>query len=139
MLPFPGYLAGFFAGEASSARRFAFRVALPVLRPVIERSMQIDDTTAEVGRRKTLEAFDRLEHELGPAGYLVGDRFTVADLTAAALFSPLVRPPEFPYRAPEPPPASVQRWRDALSGRRGWQWVIDVYRRHRGHSAEVAA
>ena len=28
--------------------------------------------------------------ELGPSGYLVGDRFTVADLTAASLFTPLL-------------------------------------------------
>jgi glutathione S-transferase len=139
MLPFPGYLAGVFAGEAGFARRLAFRAALPVLRPAIEKLLKIDDASADLGRRKTREAFDRLEREIGPSGYLVGDRFTVADLTAAALFSPLIRPPGFPYRVPEPPPEPVQRWRDSLSGRRGWQWVLDVYRRHRGVSAEVAA
>lgn len=40
---------------------------------------------------------DRLELELSASGYLVGDSFTVADLTAAALFYGVARPPEFPY------------------------------------------
>jgi glutathione S-transferase len=39
---------------------------------------------------------DRLARELQPSGFLESDRFTVADLTAAALLSLLVRPPEFP-------------------------------------------
>src|SRR5262249_14671282 len=137
MLPFPGYLTGFFAGEAGFARRLAFRGALTLFRSAIEREMQIDDARAAVGRQKTLDAFDRLERELGPSDYVVGDRFTVADLTAAALFSPLVRPPGFPYPVPEPMPEPVQRWRDSLRGRRGWQWVVETYRRHRGASAAV--
>jgi hypothetical protein len=33
--------------------------------------------------------------ELRRSGYLVGDRFTVADLTAPAIFSPLVMPKKF--------------------------------------------
>ena len=33
------------------------------------------------------------KRELGPSGYLVGDRFTVADLTAASLLYPVVRRP----------------------------------------------
>ena len=43
-----------------------------------------------------LAALDRLDDELGGGEYLVGDRFTVADLTAAALFYPLVPPPGGP-------------------------------------------
>ena len=44
--------------------------------------------------------------------HLVGDGFTVADLTAAALLYPLVWPPEFQYELPEPPDGSSwNRWR----------------------------
>ena len=53
---------------------------------------------------------DRLEAELDGREYLVGDTFTVADLTAAALFFPIVRPDEAQYQMPEPlPEALVQR------------------------------
>ena len=39
----------------------------------------------------------RVEAEAGRSGYLVGDSFTVADLTAASILAPIVVPPEFPY------------------------------------------
>ena len=65
---------------------------------------------------------DRIERERGPSGYLVGDSFTVADLTAAAILSPLVRPPEFPTTVVDPArdPEDLKRWRATRSpsGRR---------------------
>jgi glutathione S-transferase len=96
----------------------------------------VDAASAEVARGKILAAFDRIEAELEPSGYLVGDRFTVADLTAAALLSPIVRPQEFPYRAF----ASLEpvAGRDALTVRPAFRWVAEIYRRHRGTSVEVA-
>jgi len=85
---------------------------------------------AETARGKVLAALDRLEAELGGREYLVGDRFTVADLTAAALFYPLVRPAEGPFpgeRLTEP----FERFREGLAGRPGFRWVEEMFRRHR--------
>jgi glutathione S-transferase len=102
-------------------------------------SMGIDAARAAESRRKVEAAIDRIEHELQPSGYLVGDAFSVADLTAAALLSPVVLPREFPYVFPSPLPESVQRYRDSLADRRAVAWTEEMYRRHRGRSAEVAA
>lgn len=74
-------------------------------------------------------ALDRLESELGDRQYLVDDGFTVADLTAAALFYPLVLPPEGPLQM-EPPPA-VAEVRRSLEGRRGYQWVNEMFAHYR--------
>jgi glutathione S-transferase len=93
----------------------------------------------EVCRRKTLDALDRLEAELGGGDYLAGGAFSIADLTAAALFSPLVAPPEFGYDWPERWPPRWQELREQLAGRPGYRWVEEIYRRHRGASAEVAS
>jgi len=92
---------------------------------------------AEIARGKVLAAFDRLESELGDAEYLVGDRFTVADLTAAALLYPLVRPPEGPrlYELTE----SYERFRGELAVRRGYRWVEGMFRRHRNAAADLVA
>ena len=75
---------------------------------------------------------DRLESELGGRDYLVGDSFTVADLTAAALFFPLVRPAEAQYELPEPLPEALVQRRSELASRPGFKWVQEMYRRHRG-------
>jgi glutathione S-transferase len=84
---------------------------------------------AEQARHAVLAALDRLESELNGGEYLVGDRFSVADLTAAALFYPLVLPPEGPMRME--PPASYERFRTSLKERDGYRWVEEMFRRHR--------
>jgi len=88
-----------------------------------------DDRAAERARERVVAAVDRLEAELGSNDYLVGGRFTVADLTAASLLYPLVLPPEAPRQLQ--PPESVERFRELLRHRRGFGWVEEVFRRHR--------
>ena len=93
-----------------------------------------DDDRAVLARDKLLGALDRLEAELGDGEYLVGDSFSVADLTAASLFYPLVNPPEGPQVITDPPPA----WRELKeehSERRGYRWVEEMFRRHRKPAA----
>lgn len=92
-------------------------------------------------RTTVAEAMDRLESELGEKDYLAGESFSVADLTAAAIFAPLLCPPEFPYHQADPEtwPAELQTYREGLVDRRGARWVLETYARHRGRSAEALA
>jgi glutathione S-transferase len=123
--------------ERGSAARGAYRLALPLLEPLMRSSMGIDRDRAEAGRAKTVQALDRIQREVGPDGYMVGGAFTVADLTAAALLSPLVRPPQFSYRLPERWPDAFEAFRDSVKEHPGFAWVTEMYRRHRGASAAV--
>ncbi|MGH2926100.1 MAG: glutathione S-transferase family protein [Solirubrobacterales bacterium] len=88
------------------------------------------DQRAELAQAKILTALDRLEAELGDREYLVGDEFTVADLTAASLFYPLVVPPEGP-KAPPPSAGFQERLRGPLMDRPGYEWVARMFSRHR--------
>jgi glutathione S-transferase len=97
-----------------------------------------DDDAAQRAREQVVAALDRLEAELGDGEYLVGDTFTVADLTAASLFYPLVAPAEGP-RLPPQAPAGFEEFRDALRGRPGFRWVEDTFRRHRKATGEGTA
>jgi glutathione S-transferase len=92
-----------------------------------------DRDKAAVAREKIAAALDRLEEELGANGgdYLVGERFSVADLTAASLFYPVVLPPEGPTSPDSPEPPAFARYRESLSERPGYRWVEDMFRRHR--------
>jgi glutathione S-transferase len=89
--------------------------------------------TAERSRAKVLAALDRLDAELEANGgeYLVGDSFSVADLTAASLFYPLVGPPEAPLPPDQPMPEGFERFRAPLKERPGFKWVAEMFRRHR--------
>lgn len=100
------------------------------------RFQTVSDSRAEQARHTVLTALDRLESELGESEYLVGERFTVADLTAAALFYPLVLPPEGPLHMD--PPAALAEIRDSLADRRGYRWVETMFARHRAKGASRA-
>jgi glutathione S-transferase len=115
-----------------------YGACFPAVRVVMRLAMGITDDGAARSRARFDAAFDRLEREIGPSGYLVGDTFTVADLTAAALLSPLTFPPEYPY-APPPLPPVVRAFQDRYAARPAFGWVREMYRRHRGASAGIEA
>jgi glutathione S-transferase len=139
ILPYPEFFRSAFVSHASKGAQLAHRALSPLFGPIMRRQMNINPVSAEAARVKTVAAMDRLANELRPSGYLVGDRFTVADLTAAALLSPLVRPPEFPYKAAVPLPEPFAKIRDSLSDHPAFRWTLRTYAQHRGESAEVAA
>lgn len=124
--------------DASPARKRLLRAMGPIARPVVRADYGAREQGADAAEAKIRAAMDRLEAELGPGGYLVGDRFGVADLTAAALFTPLIDAPGRQYQPAVLPPA-LEDLRAELTERPGGQWVCEMFARHRGVSAQVAA
>jgi glutathione S-transferase len=128
-----------FADRAPGRARF-LRATAPVVRPFVRADYGVSEQSAEVALGEVLVAMDRIEAELQPSGYLVGGGFSVADLTAAALFTPLIAPPNRPYLPPTFP-AELQPLRDELTARPGGRWIFDMYERHRrpGSASTAAA
>jgi glutathione S-transferase len=121
--------------EPGLKQRF-LRVTGPVLRPAMSRRYQVSADRAQSAEANIFANLDRIAAELDGSDYLVGDRFTVADLTAAALLAPLLKPAEFPY----PGPAFVGELaavRDRAITHPAGAWALEMYARHRGSSAEV--
>src|SRR5205823_1318622 len=75
----------------------------------------------EAARRRALALEDFFDEELGHA------------LRAA-----IVGPPDLQYRLPEPLPSVLVEHQRALADHPAYRWVADMYRRHRGVSAEVS-
>jgi glutathione S-transferase len=93
----------------------------------------------EEARQKLVEGLDRLESELagGSGEFLVGRRFSVADLTAAALFYPLVLPAEGPWHPVRT--AEFEAFQSTVRERPGFRWVEDTFRRHRAAATPAGA
>jgi glutathione S-transferase len=87
------------------------------------------DSGADEARERVLIALDELESQLNGNEYLVGEHFTVADLTAAALFYPLALPPEGPQSGI--PREVLADLIDPVADRRGVRWIREMFRRHR--------
>ncbi len=120
-----------------AAERALANALYPLLRMGVQRSLPADAEAARRGRAATVSALDLIESEL-EGDYLIGDRFSVADLTAASLLFPLVAPPQFPYWLPPEWPEEWEEFRRSLAGRSGYRWVGEIYARHRGGSAAVS-
>jgi glutathione S-transferase len=103
----------------------------------MRRKFEINAESVAASRAKMSAAMDRLEREISSNGFLVGESFAGADLTAAALFYPVACPPEYPYPtlADHDLPDSWRQFLDSLAQRPGDQWIADIYRSHRGRSA----
>jgi glutathione S-transferase len=83
------------------------RRALPVVYPavtrVIDRYLDITPATAAQSKREVEAVFDAVAERLADGRrYLVGDRFTAADLTFAALAGAVLMPPEYSVPLPQP-------------------------------------
>jgi glutathione S-transferase len=103
------------------------RLALAATRPLalryLARGLKIDAAGAERSRQKIDAAFDRVSALLSDGRrFLVGDRFTVADLTFAALAAPVLLPPSYPAPLPSlssffgEPRAQLDAWRASPAG-----------------------
>jgi len=131
LLDRPDVLIPVFTNGHNAAAKALIRATFPLLARVMRRDMDIYDEQAEQSIKRMYDALDKLESELGGNDYLVGDSFTVADLTAASLFYPLAMPPEYPYPLPAEVPPRAQEFLDDVAGRPGQQYVVEMYRRHR--------
>jgi len=137
VLPGSTWAAECFLFGRGALAKAAYRAVFPAIRAAMMKDMQIDAAGAARGIETTRIALERVAEQARATGYLVGDRFSVADLTAAALLSPATMPPEFPYPIPEPRCAGLDTWLARWQGHAGLAWVREIYRRHRGSTAEI--
>ena len=81
-------------------RRLARRV-FPVMRAAMVRGLKIEPAAADRSRRRIEDTLAEVDRRLADGRrYLVGDRFSAADLTLAALGGLAVRPPQLGWPVP---------------------------------------
>ncbi|HEY1853269.1 MAG TPA: glutathione S-transferase family protein [Solirubrobacterales bacterium] len=99
------------------------------------------EAAAARARAAIVAALERIEIELasGDGMHLVGERFSVADLTAASLAFPVVMPEGGPLPADIRLPSELERFRAELRERPGYRWVEETYARYRRAPVPAAA
>jgi glutathione S-transferase len=138
LLAEPGYFVSMFTVGQPVLARVSYRAVFPLIRVLMTREMKISAENAEKAIVTTRRALDLVAEESRTSGYLVGDEFTVADLTAAALLAPAVEIDPSPFGYPQPVSASLRAWWDRWQDHPGTAWVRSMYERHRGVSHEVS-
>lgn len=139
MLPEAKLTLGAFMPDLTGGRQLVARAIFPLIRRQFVAALEITDEAVTEAWERCRAAAQRFRAELQPSGYLVGDRFSVADLTLAALLAPAIAPEQFPYPQPQRNHPRLAPLREALSEHGLADWGRDIYRRHRGSSAETRA
>jgi glutathione S-transferase len=89
-----------------SWERGVFRISGPLVDVAIRRFLGIDAARAAAALERVEGVFDDVAGRLSDGRpFLLGDRFTAADLTFAALAAPVLLPPR--YGLPLPPPEAM--------------------------------
>jgi len=132
MLGDRAYVARLFATGQPWLKRTLYRAAMPLLERPIRKANEIVDARSINRAAKLVEAnMESIRKLTFETGYLAGDAFSVADLTAASMLAPLIDPPHPDMRKPEPMPQRLaeltRKWREHPAG----QWVLRMYDRHR--------
>jgi glutathione S-transferase len=137
VLPDAGLMLGAFAPDLGFVQRCAARATYRVTRRKIRRQFALDGSSVAAAFQTLIGVGQRFRAELGGGDYLVGETFTVADLTAAGLIAPLVAPEQFPYPQPQRGHPRLSPLREALARAGMLEWTQMIYARHRGQSAEI--
>jgi len=110
------------------------RPIFPILAAILMRALKITPAGVERSLTVVREVFAEVDRRLSDGRvYLVGDRFSAADLTFAALSGPLLVPPEHPIQWPPEAawPTDLRTLRAELVATRAGQHVLRMYREHR--------
>jgi len=110
------------------------RPLFPVLRGMLTRGLKLTPEGAARSTLKVRAVFGEVCERLADGRrYLVGDAFTAADLTFAALAAPLVYPPEHPVRWPAEAdrPAAVRALSEELRATPAGAFALRMYAHHR--------
>lgn len=126
-----GAVAALFTIGESRMRRFLYTLGMPILCGMLRKMDQINAQTAATGENNVQAALDLIMDRAAKTGYLHGDQFSLADLTAAALLFPVAIPLELSFEIPERARRVLGAWQDRWIHHPGTDWVQKMFREYR--------
>lgn len=132
MLPEGGYVRDLFAKPHPLPKRLFYRLIFPTVSARIAKFYRAYDRDfVSTCSAVVSEAFDYVADESRDSGFIVGDQFSLADLTCAALLAPLVALDHPDMVRPQPVPATIAALSQQFANHPGADWVRMTYTRHR--------
>lgn len=126
------YLCAMFGRAASPLKRKLYRASLPLAKPMIAKGNgTVDPENVSRCFALTEKTLEEVAERTAATGFMVGERFSVADLTAAALLAPLSNPEHPDMARPKPIPQSVAALIAPYADHAAIQWVNRMYREYR--------
>ena len=127
----PAYAARLFGHELNPLFKFLYGKLLARARSGIVKVNGVTPKNIARARQNVAALLDEIATAVEAGGYLVGGRFSVADLTAASLMSPVLRLTHADMRRPEPIPPALEALLDEYAAHPAMVWAVDMFRQHR--------
>lgn len=117
--------------NVSVVERTLFPIIFPPMRSITKKAFNINPETVAESYKTIQDIFAQVSNMLADGrAYLVGDRFSAADLTFASLAAPAIQPPEHPNKPrplselPEKLALEITQFRETVAG----DFVMRLYR-----------
>jgi glutathione S-transferase len=127
-----------FVPDVPRLKRLVVRLGWRKARQRLIAAFGIDEGSVALAYEKIAAAGEVFRSQVGSSGHLVGDSFSVADLTLAALVGPAICPPEWPYPQAQRGHPRLAPLREAIAKAGLDDWARDIYARHRGVTAAIS-
>jgi glutathione S-transferase len=127
----PASCVATFGSEKSAWKQKLYQTTFPVTRAIMKKVMDITPESARRARERVAAGLDFLAAKSAATGYLVGDRFSVADLTGAALLGPVALVDHPDMRQAEPRPARFSALCAEWAEHPGMLWAKSIWGKHR--------
>jgi glutathione S-transferase len=133
LLANPLYFSRVFGDGRSRIVQIGYAMIVPLAAPLVRKGNGITGAIAvEDGHAAAKQALDFVAERAATTGYLVGNAFTVADLTAAATLAVLARPINSPMAAPQPVAPAFAALMARYATHPAIAWTRTIYAKHRG-------
>ena len=131
LLAYPDFICHCFTQPMPRYKQIIVRLFYPILRYKINQNFVNSPKEVEASKRELEVGMGELAQRLANRAYLMGDQFSRADLSVAAMLSLLVLPEEHPFPWREFPGRETQALYDEYENHPVTKWVRKIYRTHR--------
>ncbi len=131
LLKHTNYIAKMFGRDANGVQRVLYAAMLPLLKSVIAKGNGVNPENVVSSRELVRVHMDKIAARVVDNGFLVGDSFSVAELTAAALLMPITRVEHADLLRPQPMPDEYTELVDSFADEPAIQWAQSMFARYR--------
>lgn len=132
----PRLAAGFFLTQHKFSRLF-YPSLMALVGSKLKAEVTADREMIARGLEETCGKLDWIEQRQKESGYLVGDSFSAADLTAASMLFPCCYPRELGFQIPPKLGEAMRPWFERWQGHQALDWVRAMYARHRFQNGDA--
>jgi glutathione S-transferase len=131
LLNYPAFIRKCFTYSMPAHKKIAYRCIAPKLHRAIYKTYVISPNKVAKAHKEFETAMDLLAKRIEQKPYLVGNKFSRADLSVAAMLSLLTQPPEHPFPWGEIPDPEAQAFCERYRQHPVSLWVTNIYKQYR--------